>query len=78
MLDTIEEFNITVKSTTLQLETAMMLEICCSPLGSSPAKAGLAGWADIVTLTFLTQGRASTTSFAFCSNWIKKTLVISS
>lgn len=53
----------------LQLETAIMFEILCNPLGSSPAKTGLAGCADIVTLTFLTQGSAPTTSFALCSNW---------
>lgn len=53
---------------TLQLETATIFEIVCKPLGRSPAKIGLAGWADIVTFTFLTQGSANTTSFASCSN----------
>ncbi|CAN4096367.1 unnamed protein product [Withania somnifera] len=48
-----------------------MLEIVCSPAGSCPAKIGFAGWADIVTLTFLTQGSAATTSLAFCSNYQK-------
>lgn len=56
----------------LQLETAMIFEIFCNPSGSSPANAGRAGCADIVTLTFLTQGSAATTSFAFSSNYKAK------
>lgn len=54
---------------TLQLETAIIFEIVCNPLGSSPAKTGFAGCADIVTLTLVTHGSAATTSFACCSNW---------
>lgn len=53
---------------TLQLETATIFEIVCNPAGSCPAKIGLAGCADIVTFTFFTQGSATTTSLAFCSN----------
>lgn len=56
----------------LQLETAIIFDILCNPLGSSPAKTDLAGCADIVTVTFLTQGSAPTTSFALCSNWNTK------
>lgn len=57
----------------LQLDTAMMFEIFCSPSGSSPPYAGCAGCADIVTPTFLTHGSAATTSFAFCSNCTAQT-----
>lgn len=53
---------------TLQLETATTFDIVCRPAGSCEAKTGLAGWADIVTSTFWTQGSAETTSWAFCSN----------
>jgi hypothetical protein len=56
------------QKSTLQLETATIFEIFCKPIGSCPAKMGRAGCADIVTFTFLTQGRTATTSFAFCSN----------
>lgn len=54
---------------TLQLETAIMFEILDKPKGSCPANMGLAGCADIVTLTFFTQGSATTTSFALFSNY---------
>jgi hypothetical protein len=47
------------------------LEIFCNHFGSSPAYAGLAGCADMVTFTFSTQGSAATTSFAFSSNYDK-------
>jgi hypothetical protein len=53
---------------TLQLDTAIIFEIVCRPVGSCSAYKGFAGCADIVTFTFLTQGSAATTSFAFCSN----------
>jgi len=54
---------------TLQLDTATIFEIVCRPAGSCSAYIGLAGCADIVTLTFLTQGSIATTSFACCSNF---------
>ncbi|KAG9149458.1 hypothetical protein Leryth_022198 [Lithospermum erythrorhizon] len=38
------------------------------PAGNCSAKIGLAGWADIVTFTFFTQGSAATTSLACFSN----------
>lgn len=57
-----------LQRSTLQLDTATIFEIVCRPAGSCSAYIGLAGCADIVTFTFLTQGRIATTSFAFCSN----------
>lgn len=53
---------------TLQLDTAIIFEIVCRPAGSCSANNGFAGCADIVTLTFLTQGSTATTSFACFSN----------
>lgn len=63
-----DRISVLADNPTLQLDTATMLDIVCRPGGRSPAKTGLAGWADIVTLTSLTQGSAVTTSFALCSN----------
>lgn len=51
-----------IEEATLQLETAITFDIVCRPGGSCPEKTGRAGCADIVTLTFLTQGSAATTS----------------